>query len=147
MGPRDLFQEIINQKTQAPPEPTHREKLIESDQLFRKSDWGMDKGEDGEANCPACGDPYGLHLVCTIVNAGGQITKIDHHGTKMTAGEPTVRGTTVEIFYGCEQCGCVTAVGQRFHKGCVLISKRFIHQPSSTEEWSDWGGYVDIWRD
>lgn len=95
---------------------------------------------DEYVHCPSCGDECGLHIGAIVVNAGGQITKINRSGLHHYTGDPDGRGTSITVTYGCEFCAEVTSVKQHFNKGTVLLSSKRVGSCS-------FAGPEDIWRD
>lgn len=53
--------------------------------------------------CPYCKTlNENIHIESVKINRGGEITTVDYQGTKLKSGEPSGRGSKIEIVFWCE---------------------------------------------
>lgn len=67
--------------------------------------------------CPWCEDSM-MHPTEVAVNRGGEITTVDHNGTRMAAGSAVGRGVLIAVDFTCE-CGGRSLLTFHFHKGAT----------------------------
>jgi hypothetical protein len=100
--------------------------------------------EDVVCPHPGCQFNY-LRPVKVEVNRGGEITTIDHEGTRLSLGTSAGRGVSIEItFIG--ECGHVSSLNFQFHKGVTeqyFFNCIEVGEPSETDE----PAAPVIWRD
>lgn len=76
--------------------------------------------EDGVVHCFSCGFEY-VHPISVRVNRGGEITTVDHEGTRMKAAAPAGRGVLISVTYQCES-GHRFRWDAQFHKGLTTMT-------------------------
>ncbi len=92
--------------------------------------------------CPFC-DFDCVHMETVKVNRGGEITRINGNGTRMSAGSPSGRGACVEMVFWCES-GHKWRRTLQFHKGAVEVSDKLIF---TIEDGAGEDICGDLWRD
>ena len=90
-------------------------------------------------HCPAgqCDFEY-MAPIRVVVNAGGAITTIDEHGTRMRTGPAAGRGVMITTTFTCEN-GHYCDLEMHFHKGMTLVEARVLGYAP--------GALHTIWRD
>lgn len=96
----------------------------------------------GHVDCPepGCDFEY-MHPVAVIVNRGGEITTVDHGGTRIDQGTADGRGVSIRVRFMCENGHHTSVLTLHFHKGGTGVSFE------SIPEDGDGGPPPTIWRD
>lgn len=96
--------------------------------------------DNGMLCCPNCSD-CNLHFVSVAVATEHNNTIIDHTGITTREIKNKGRGSTTVIIVECETCGNITEIQMAFHKGCILVSDRYVGN-------TDIDGWIpELWRD
>lgn len=89
-------------------------------------------------SCPFCSCDC-LHIENVRVNRGGEVTHVNHDGTRLRAGTPSGRGARIEVTLFCEN-GHEWTSSLQFHKGTLTSENQLLSE--------DAGHFShDLWRD
>lgn len=97
---------------------------------------------DKRVECPVCGCFMRdmMHPIRVSVNAGGSITRVDQHGTRMEHGNPDGSGVKIVVTFACEE-NHVSEFAFHFNGGGTYVAHEFTGHHDDRDDW-----HV-IWRD